>query len=241
MIGPRDVQGDGRFLGVVTAAACHDLMNLFATFSQALGLMDDCLAADSRTRLLSLGFKGGFEHKERFQELVKMLRSQLVRAIGLTEALGLAAHSLDPEGRAGSPMTALGALLVLCERLLKRRKATAVLAELPRGSGAPTPWPALREADYLGPVLEALLACLPHVPMGSALRLGCGAGDGCLLVTLDLGAGGLSDEARAACLALAGPGVEVVPAAAGQPLTFIFRELPTTPTASRLPGADEAS
>jgi|GEM_PF-3533859 len=233
----RAAGGDGRFLGAVTAAACHDLMNHFATFSQALGLMEDCLAADARTRLRSLGFKGGFEHKERFQELIAMLHGQLERAVGLTEALALAAHSVDREGRDVPPPEAVRALLVLCERLLKRRKVTAVLDTA--APAATPPWPALRQADYLGPVLEVLLACLPHMPMGGELRLACRAGAGALAVTIGPGEGRFSDDARAACLGAArAAGVEVAP---GESLTLVFQEQPTSTPASCPPDAGQAS
>jgi hypothetical protein len=115
---------DGRLLGTLTAAACHDLMNVFATFNQALGLMDDCLAADAKTTRRTFGLKGGFAYRERFVELNAMLRGQLARAVGLTEALALAAHSVDGQGRTVAPPEALAALVALAERLLKRRKIT---------------------------------------------------------------------------------------------------------------------
>ena len=108
---------DGRLLGTLTAAACHDLMNVFATFNQALGLMDDCLAADAKTTRRTFGINGGFAYRERFMELNIMLRSQLARAVGLTEALALAAHSVDGQGRTVAPPEALAALVALAERL----------------------------------------------------------------------------------------------------------------------------
>jgi hypothetical protein len=230
--------GDGRFMGVVTAAACHDLMNVFATFTQALGLMEDCLAADARTKRRTLGFKGGFEYRDRFVELVTMMRGQLARAVGLTEALAQAAHSLDREGRPATPPEAIASVLLLAERLLKRRKITAVV-EAPTGGGDAAPWPALRRADYLGPVLEALLACLPHLPVGGTVRLTCLAEGDALAVTLAPGDGVFCDEARQACLSAArAAGADIAP---GQPLTLVFREQPTTTPASSPPGADGAS
>ncbi|MHC1712811.1 MAG: hypothetical protein AB9872_11755 [Solidesulfovibrio sp.] len=233
---PRSASGDGRFLGVVTAAACHDLMNHFATFTQALGLMEDCLAADARTKLRSFGLKGGFEHKARFQELIAMLHGQLERAVGMTEALALAAHSVDREGRTASPPDAVRALLVLGERLLKRQKVTAAV-ETP--ASPETPWPSLRQADYLGPLLEVLLACLPHLPMGGKLRLACRAEAGALTVTIAPGEGRFSDDAQAAGLAAArAAGVDAAP---GESLTLVFQEQPTSTPASRPPDAGQAS
>ena len=229
--------GDGVFLSTVTGTACHDLMNVYATFSQAFGLMEDCLAADVRTRRRTLGIKGGFEYRERFVELLAMMRGQLARAVGLTEALALAAHSLDQDGRPASPPEALTAVLLLAERLLKRRKITAVL-DAPK-SDETTDWPAIRRADYLGPVLLALLACLPHLPMGGEVRLACQTTGNTLTVTFASGEGGFCDEARQACLdAARAAGAEIVP---GDRLTLVFREQPTTPPASCPPAADGAS
>lgn len=241
MIDASATDGDGRFLGVVTAAACHDLMNVYATFTQAFGLMEDCLAADARTRLKSLGFKGGFEHKERFQELLRMLRGQLARAVGLTEALALAAHSLECEGRAASPPEAISAMLLLCERLLKRRKLTVVLDTASCSGGEP--WPALRQADYLAPLLETLLACLPHVPMGAELRLSCQADAGSLRLVLGQADGRFPVEARAACQDVieAAAGARMAPGGPDEPLTLVFQEQPTSTPASCPQGAGQAS
>ena len=228
---------DGRFLGTVTAAACHDLMNVFATFNQALGLMDDCLAADAKTTRRTFGIKGGFAYRERFVELSAMLRGQLARAVGLTEALALAAHSVDGQGRAVTPPEALAALLALAERLLKRRKITAEVAPC---AEADLSWPPLRRADYLGTILETLLACLPHLPMGGKLCLSCRPDGDALAVTLAPGEGeALPDEALAAGRQAAlAAGAAVSPAA---PLTLVFRESPTTQPASCPPQADGAS
>ena len=234
---PQVEDGDGRFLGTVTGTACHDLMNIYATFTQAFGLMEDCLAADARTRRRTLGIKGGFEYRERFVELLAMLRGQLARAVGLTEALALAAHSLDRDGRPASPPEALAAVLLLAERLLKRRKITAVLEAAP--AEETVSWPAIRRADYLGPVLLALLAGLPHLPLGGDVRLACRATADTLAVTFTSEEGELCNEARQACLdAARAAGVETAP---GQPLTLVFREQPTTPPASCPPQADGAS
>ena len=232
MIDPSATDGDGRFLGTVTAAACHDLMNVYATFTQAFGLMEDCLAADSRTRLKTLGFKGGFEHKERFQELLKMLRGQLSRAVGLTEALALAAHSLERDGRPASPPEAIAAMLLLCERLLKRRKLTVTLDTA--GCAGDGPWPALRQADYLAPLLDTLLACLPHVPMGAELRLSCQADAGSLRLTLGQADGRFPAEARDACqgIACVAAGAALLPGAPDAPLTLVFQDTPTSTPAS---------
>ncbi|QAZ66196.1 hypothetical protein [Solidesulfovibrio carbinolicus] len=230
---------DGRFLGTVTAAACHDLMNVFATFNQALGLMDDCLAADAKTTRRTFGIKGGFAYRERFVELTAMLRGQLARAVGLTEALALAAHSLDGQGRAAAPPEALAALMALAERLLKRRKITAEVA--PCAEAAPS-WPPLRRADYLGPVLETLLACLPHLPMGGKICLSCRADGDALAVTLTPGDGEFPDEALAAGLyAARAAGAAEADVAPGKTLTLVFRESPTTQPASCPPQADGAS
>ena len=228
---------DGRLLGTVTAAACHDLMNVFATFNQALGLMDDCLAADAKTTRRTFGLKGGFAYRERFVELNAMLRGQLARAVGLTEALALAAHSVDGQGRSVAPPEALAALAALAERLLKRRKITAEVA--PCAEVDPC-WPTLRRADYLGPVLETILACLPHLPMGGKICLSCRPDRDALAVTLALGEGeALPDEALAAGLAAArAAGAEIAP---GTTLTLVFRESPTTQPASCPPQADGAS
>ena len=241
MIDGSATDGDGRFLGIVTAAACHDLMNIYATFTQAFGLMEDCLAADTRTRLKSLGFKGGFEHKERFGELLKMMRGQLARAVGLTDALALAAHSLERGGRPASPPEAIAAMLLLCERLLKRRKLTVILDTA--SCAADQSWPVLRQVDYLGPLTETLLACLPHVPMGSELRLSCQAEAGSLRLVLGRPDGGFAPEARAACQDVldAAPGATLVCAAPDAPLTLIFQEQPTSTPASCPPGAGQAS
>ena len=227
---------DGRLLGTLTAAACHDLMNVFATFNQALGLMDDCLAADAKTTRRTFGIKGGFAYRERFVELTAMLRGQLARAVGLTEALALVAHSLDGQGRAAAPPEALAALMALAERLLKRRKITAEVA--PCAEAAPS-WPPLRRADYLGPVLETILACLPHLPMGGKICLSCRPDGDALAVTLAPGEGDLPDEALAAGLyAARAAGADVAP---GKTLTLVFRESPTTQPASCPPQADGAS
>lgn len=227
---------DGRLLGTLTAAACHDLMNVFATFNQALGLMDDCLAADAKTTRRTFGIKGGFAYRERFVELTAMLRGQLARAVGLTEALALAAHSVDGQGRAVAPPEALAALTALAERLLKRRKITAEV--VPCAEADPC-WPPLRRADYLGPVLETILACLPHLPMGGKICLSCRPDGDALAVTLAPGEGDLPDEALAAGLyAARAAGADVAP---GKTLTLVFRESPTTQPASCPPQADGAS
>ncbi len=227
---------DGRLLGTLTAAACHDLMNVFATFNQALGLMDDCLAADAKTTRRTFGIKGGFAYRERFVELNAMLRGQLARAVGLTEALALAAHSVDGQGRTVAPPEALAALVALAERLLKRRKISAEVA--PSDEAAPS-WPTLRRADYLGPVLETILACLPHLPMGGKICLSCRPDGDALAVTLAPGEGELPDDALAAGLAAArAAGADVAP---GKTLTLVFRESPTTQPASCPPQADGAS
>jgi hypothetical protein len=236
MSASQNPSADGRFLGTVTAAACHDLMNVFATFNQALGLMDDCLAADTKSRRLTFGLKGGFAHRERFVELTAMMRGQLARAVGLTDALALAAHSVDGQGRAVAPPEALAALLALAERLLKRRKITAEVVACPE---AGTVWPELRRADYLGPVLETILACLPHLPMGGRLCLSCRPQGAALAVTLAPGEGSLSEEARTAALYVARcAGAEVLP---GEPLTLVFQDTPTTQPASSPQSADGAA
>lgn len=227
---------DGRFLGTVTAAACHDLMNVFATFNQALGLMDDCLAADAKSKRLTLGLKGGFAYRERFVELTAMLRGQLARAVGLTEALALAAHSVDGQGRAVSPPEALAALLALAERLLKRRKITAEVVPCDAQAAC---WPTLRRADYLGALLETLLACLPHLPMGGRLCLSCRPEGDALAVTIAAGDGELPGEALAAGRQAALAAGAAVASAAS--LTLVFREPTTTQPASCPPQADGAS
>lgn len=142
------------FLSRTTALACHDLMNVLATLVQNLGLMDDLLALDRKRRILSLGLKSGFEHRERFETSIAAMQQTVKRGVALVEALGFVAHSVDEPGSPHRPAQALAALTLLAERLAKKTKAS--LAVEP---GADRRVPG-RAVEWLEPTLAAVEAAL---------------------------------------------------------------------------------
>ena len=209
------------FMGAITAAATHDMLNVLATIGQSAGLMEDLLSLSRREKIKTLGFGGGFKYHDKFKTTLEVIAQQVKRGLTLSENLNNFAHAPDYPVKKGDLSAAVDLLIGLTERQARSKRMRFVQVKGERAASG------VNSLRLLMALFDVMQICL-HMATGcTEIRITTKAREGEAVCLID-GDTGFADVSCALCEAalpllddLAQDGVRLMRESDGQ-LAVIF-------------------